>query len=292
MADLINDRIKALIGMLNVSQNDFAKALETSSSRISNITTGRNKPDSDILERIVTKFRNVSASWLLTGKGVTFLTPDYLVRKGDLKGEPKGDLTLREKEEKYIIQQKAITPVDLKGNPLIPLTDIKAAAGGGYINTEDLTSEDYIYIPRKFLKYKGAQHLCVRAKGQSMSPTVHDGSWLPLSLLDRGQWAAAPDKQCYVVVDNEGKTYFKRIKNRIESRGQITLMSDNPDKVNYANFDLKTEEIQSIWFVEFGLVFRLSNIHDQYYGRLDQMEETLENLVQEVAKLKIKHLSK
>lgn len=65
----ISDRIEALITRLGLSKTAFAESLGTSSSRISNITTKRNKPDSELLETILTVYKNVNAHWLLTGKG-------------------------------------------------------------------------------------------------------------------------------------------------------------------------------------------------------------------------------
>lgn len=72
MPTSINERILQLIKALNMSQNAFAKSLNTSSSRISNICTYRNKPDFEILERIVLTFSSVNAEWLLTGMGEVF----------------------------------------------------------------------------------------------------------------------------------------------------------------------------------------------------------------------------
>lgn len=68
----ICNRIGQLPRALGLTQNAFAKALNTSSSRVSNIITGRNKPDSELLERIVLVFTNVSSVWLLTGHGQMF----------------------------------------------------------------------------------------------------------------------------------------------------------------------------------------------------------------------------
>lgn len=72
----ISDRISILIEKLKISKNTFAKALNTSSSRISNITTKRNRPDSDLLAKILNVYTNVSGLWLLTGRGPIFLSPD------------------------------------------------------------------------------------------------------------------------------------------------------------------------------------------------------------------------
>jgi transcriptional regulator with XRE-family HTH domain len=286
----VADGINALLGT------------EYKRNTVSNYENGVSEPELEVIAAIV-KVLDVSADDLLGIERKPVNAQQY--------AQPNAQLQVNEPGEKYTNKlgkgksganaAPAINQVpagmvehvvDLKGNVLIPLTELKAAAGGGYINVEDLTADDFIYLPRKFFKYKNTKHLCVRAKGQSMAPTVQDGSWLPISLLEANQWANMPDKQCFVIVDNEGKTYFKRIKNRIESRGQITLMSDNPDKASYASFDLKIDEIQSIWFVELGLIFRLSNIHDNYFSRLDQMEESIQSIAQDVAKLKLKQLPK
>lgn len=65
----INNRIKQLIDYLRINQNEFAKEIGVSSSRMSNIITNRNRPDSEMLQLILFKFTNVSAKWLLTGTG-------------------------------------------------------------------------------------------------------------------------------------------------------------------------------------------------------------------------------
>ncbi len=65
----INSRINQLIDYLGLKQNEFAKEIGVSSSRMSNIITNRNRPDSEMLQLILFKFTNVSANWLLTGTG-------------------------------------------------------------------------------------------------------------------------------------------------------------------------------------------------------------------------------
>ena len=58
-----------LIDYLHISNNQFAKKIDISSSRMSNIATFRNKPDSEMLQAIAEKFTNVSMDWLLIGSG-------------------------------------------------------------------------------------------------------------------------------------------------------------------------------------------------------------------------------
>ncbi len=65
----ISNRIEELIKHLGISQTAFAKSLGTSGTRISNITQGRNKPDSQLLSAIAEVYPQVNAGWLLTGNG-------------------------------------------------------------------------------------------------------------------------------------------------------------------------------------------------------------------------------
>lgn len=67
-------RIGTLIKDLEISKAKFAETVGTSASRVSNITTGRNKPDALMLERIILNFKDVNPGWLLTGKGERFLS--------------------------------------------------------------------------------------------------------------------------------------------------------------------------------------------------------------------------
>lgn len=65
----INDRVSQVIKFLGVTQSAFAKSLDTSTSRVTNITQGRNKPDSQFLAKLAEEYPQVDMTWLLTGKG-------------------------------------------------------------------------------------------------------------------------------------------------------------------------------------------------------------------------------
>lgn len=72
----IQDRILILINELNESQNGFAKKIGVSSSVINQIVTGnstntgkRNKPSSDLIEKIATALPKLNLEWLITGNG-------------------------------------------------------------------------------------------------------------------------------------------------------------------------------------------------------------------------------
>lgn len=282
MKATINHRIVELISKLGISQNAFSKALETSSSRISNITTNRNKPDSEILEKIATVYRNVNIQWLLTGEGSVFLKAD----RGNPKGNPKGNLVSKDDGESYT-KKVTLEPfiVDTHGMKLVPITDIHAAAGEGYINSETIDENDVLRLPAHMIK--SGNHLCIRIKGVSMAPTLQDGGYVIIRHLDRGEWMHMPNERIYVVVDNEGKTYLKRVKNRFSGdNGFIVLTSDSPDKMSHPTFNLHPEEIAHIWYVEWYFTAKMPNIHDQYYSRVSNLEDKVDLIQEEFLKMK------
>ncbi|HLO89782.1 MAG TPA: helix-turn-helix transcriptional regulator [Lentimicrobium sp.] len=69
----LNARILQLIEILGITNNKFASEIGISSGRMSNIATNRNKPDSELLAKIVKRYTNVNMKWLLIGTGEMFL---------------------------------------------------------------------------------------------------------------------------------------------------------------------------------------------------------------------------
>lgn len=53
----------------------FSKVLETSEAVISNIRKGKNPPNVQLLERMLNKYEELDADWLLSGRGSMFKRP-------------------------------------------------------------------------------------------------------------------------------------------------------------------------------------------------------------------------
>ena len=132
------------------------------------------------------------------------------------------------------------------------------------------------------------RHLCVRTRGQSMAPTIQDGSYCIIKLLEKSAWLSAPDEHIYVVTDTSGASYIKRLKNRL-GKGFIVCMSDSPEKSTYPNFNLQIDEIVNLWHVEWYIAARLPNIHNQYYSRLQELEDQIAEIWNEIAPKKHKN---
>lgn len=69
--DDFHERLIQLIAVLNISQNEFARRIGSTSAFISNLTTGKSKPGLEFLQKIAETFE-VSLDWLVLGKGTTY----------------------------------------------------------------------------------------------------------------------------------------------------------------------------------------------------------------------------
>lgn len=247
----IGERLEFLINHLGLSDGAFADSISVDRAQFSKIKRNKLGLSQDKCMEISSKY-GVSLDWLLAAHGNPFRD----MSKMSIVAEPPA-------------------PYD-KATCTVPIVDIAAAAGNGYYNPDVLTPEDVIHLPAH-LSNKGV-HICIRIKGESMSPTLLDGGYLIIRYIDKGNWATdIKNEHIYVVSDCEGKAVVKRIKNRLE-KGFIVLMSDNPDKASYPNFNLQFEEINTVWHAEWYLSAKMPNIHSGYYKRLQQLEDRLDDL--------------
>ncbi len=74
----MENRIQNIIDKYGLSPNTFAQEIDVNRSTISHILSGRNKPSIEVLKKILKRFPEVSANWLLLGHGAlddTYITP-------------------------------------------------------------------------------------------------------------------------------------------------------------------------------------------------------------------------
>jgi transcriptional regulator with XRE-family HTH domain len=70
----MKDRLLKLLTQLGYSATKFADEIGVQRSGISHILSGRNKPSYDFIVKILNKFPELDAEWLILGKGVMFKT--------------------------------------------------------------------------------------------------------------------------------------------------------------------------------------------------------------------------
>jgi hypothetical protein len=69
MIDELNKRIIEVMVRTEHSKSSFATALGVSLPLITHITTGRNKPGMDLVQKLLLHFEQISPDWLLLGSG-------------------------------------------------------------------------------------------------------------------------------------------------------------------------------------------------------------------------------
>lgn len=166
----------------------------------------------------------------------------------------------------------------------IPVVDISVAAGHGFENPDYLSEVDAIYFPKSMM-HNGKNYLCVRIKGESMAPTLQDGGYLVIRLLDRSEWASIREGYVYVVSDIEGRAYVKRLKNRLSEHGFIVCTSDNPDVTRYRNFHLFENEINTVWYAEWYISAKIPNIHTHYYNKVNELEDKYDDIINQMQQM-------
>lgn len=254
--ETIHDRITQLVNKFGGGKNTvFASVIGSNEANVRGYRTAT-MPKFDFLEKIARNL-DINLDWLLTGRGQMEKTAS----------DPK--LILQENGE----------------NISVPIVDISVAAGcSGYDNPGYLEIVDHIKMPASLIR-PNKQYYCVRVKGESMSPTILDSSFVIVRLLDKGEWEYMADRHVYVVSDNEGRAYIKRVKNRLRENGFIVCMSDNVDKANYPNFNLQENEINSILHAEWYISAKMPNINDTYYKKVNDLEDKYDNLANQMQKL-------
>lgn len=255
--ETIHERITQLVNKYGNGKNTvFASLIGSNEANVRGYRTST-MPKFDFLEKIARNIE-INLDWLLTGRGSM---------------------------EKLSQESSLVLPNVNDNFVSIPLVDISVAAGCcGYDNPDYLEVVDTIKMPSSMV-HDGCRYFCVHIKGESMSPTLLDSSYVVVRLLERSEWQDMPDRHVYVVSDRDGRSYIKRVKNRFSKHGFIVCMSDNIDKVNYPNFNLEEPEINSILHAEWYFSAKMPNLNETYYDKVNQLEDDMDVIKRQMAQI-------
>ena len=260
------DRLREFMTAQGLKDSPFEKKVGLSNGYMNKSAIGSGSIGSDILYKIHVAFPDLSLNWLITG----------VEDKKAYKPQETGIIS----QEPTIIY----LPNQADDNLIkMPVMDMRFAAGASSYGPDQLEVADYVSIPRTWVK-KGKNYACGRVRGDSMAPTLLDGGYAIIRLLEKGEWKNMPNEEIYVVVTKESQfanMQVKRVKNRL-SQGFLVMMSDNPDKATNPNFNIYTEEIISIWHMDWYFTSRMPNIHNQYYSRLQALEDKIDDLLNDI----------
>jgi hypothetical protein len=77
----MKERLIQLMNYLGLNATSFSAEIGVQRSSISHILSGRNQPSFDFMSRTASRFPEINANWLLTGKGTISLSKDGLSQK-------------------------------------------------------------------------------------------------------------------------------------------------------------------------------------------------------------------
>ena len=298
------------------TNKEFAESIDYLPQSLGEILKGRRDVTIEVIRKLVSEYP-VSLDFLFTGKGNILLTDknrwlskwlniwltieQKTAESGktngtenySFNGYPNGyfdgypsPLFLPEsgKTKGANIIELPIVKSDNSDMVGVPVVDISVAAGHGSENPDYLREVDTIYFPKSMM-HNGKNYLCVRIKGESMEPTLQDGGYLVIRLLDRSEWASIREGYVYVVSDIEGRAYVKRLKNRLSEHGFIVCTSDNPDVTRYRNFHLFENEINTVWYAEWYVSAKIPNIHTHYYNKVNELEDKYDDIINQMQQM-------
>ena len=223
-------RLQALIDYYdNGNKSQFAKRLGITAQGLSTWIS-RNSFD---IETIFSKCENISAEWLLTGKG-DMLKPAS-TNVGSTIATPPDDTD----------QPKAMPLANVLGNikvKPIPLVTETAAAGfgNGLLSIEEKDVKEYYVIPK--FRYFNVDFM-IEVSGLSMYPHFNPGDVIACTILKGRkflQW-----NKCHVIATREQGILVKRLMPSTKD-GYITVVSDNKE---YPAFDVPFDEITGLALV-------------------------------------------
>lgn len=155
------ERISSVISYFCKSKADFARKMEESPQVISNwVSRGAGK---SVLNKILSKFPDVNANWLLTGEG------DMLSRKEN------NENIIMEPNPGYDIKQPEINFT--KG---VPYYNVDFIGGFDLVLNDQTVNPEYLI---DFQKYNSADCWC-NVTGHSMEPEINHGDIIALKKIE------------------------------------------------------------------------------------------------------------
>ena len=125
----MNKRIELILKTKNISASKFADEIGVQRSSISHILSGRNNPSLDFIQKILKRFPDINSSWILTGSGTMYNSPNLFSSEIEYKEENIMDriinepvvehnsestnITKENKEEEYYKHEEEVKQVHL-----------------------------------------------------------------------------------------------------------------------------------------------------------------------------------
>lgn len=166
--------------------------------------------------------------------------------------------------------------VDMQGNSVIPIINLKAAANSamGYNSQESFEILDYASLPPMLIS-PDRKNYWVQLDNDSMEIKFKKDDWVVCQKLERSEWGSIKDLDLFIVVSRTEGIQFKRIKNRLKEHGFIRCRSDNR---KYASFNVKEADLLELWRYKLHISADGSNLNEDIFNKVDGLEDTVHDL--------------
>lgn len=242
--------------------SSFAIKLTSNRQTVGNIIAGVNKPSYDFMLLLLKVFPDLSFDWLINGKGEPFhnsAPPMQVVRDSSM---PK------------------VVTVDSSGDENILYVPIPARAGylSGYGDPEYIEHVEAYRLPN----LKNGTYRMFQVEGQSMYPTLKHGD------IVVAEWVESiddiRDERVHVLVTKQDGIVIKRAINAANKLGSVIAKSDNTNKGEYPNIEVRPNDIKEIWYARGFFSYSFASPSDTYI-RLTNVEVELEAMKKAVQKI-------
>ncbi len=259
-------RIKQLFEHYRLSTYEANQKLGYArSSKLYKVLSGDVKPSYETTTDLLSAFPDVSAEWLLMGKGPMLHSAQPAAIE---MPKPAAQLP----RAVFSSAQVLTVTLDRTGNETTMLVPLSVQAGYPTLCNEAVYLQDMKSYHLPGFEY--GEYRAFEVDGDSMYPTFRHRDIVVCKSVDRLD-LLKPD-ECYVVVTHEN-LLLKRIPAVItDRRGTFELHSDNPA---FKPYKLPVEDLQQLWMVRGYLSSNIPGKPDYTAARLmERLQEVIELL--------------
>ncbi|MDP2215722.1 MAG: XRE family transcriptional regulator [Methanolobus sp.] len=161
-ATTVGDRLKMLVRSLSKTHAEFAKQNGISLNSMSRYINNKRSPDPDFLTKLAAQ--KVNLNWLLSGEGGMYVSAPW---------EAKPESKPRKKAEVVSTKSKLSDLADGTYSRTILLPVVaEISAGIPAEVTDNFEHDNFVELPRIYLKDKIDNYMVFRVNGQSMEPQI------------------------------------------------------------------------------------------------------------------------
>jgi transcriptional regulator with XRE-family HTH domain len=110
----IAERLQKILDAEKLSPSQFADEIGVQRSSLSHILSGRNNPSFDYLIKILTRFGNMDANWILTGKGNMYKSDNKEINK--VLSEEKPEKSKQDLNELFTLRSEEQAPYHIRSS--------------------------------------------------------------------------------------------------------------------------------------------------------------------------------